>query len=343
MSRQFKAGALLTFMLAILFYLFFEISKHNPALSQVNAFGDDPYDSVGSFGVQIALFTAFLSLIRAFRPYQPGKALDNQELLLLRGEYFSCLSVVVTLIADIVALIRHPAIWIGAEPAGSAGYTLAALVGGLFLLAVLVIWLLHNTARDRRLLSAQKTWARAIGLSIVSIILLALYPESLRTSVPGEIFTILFGIAFLMVLVWAIGTTVSPYPGALLGTFFEDLIDDLAAVYRSLKAHIGPLAVFCTLLENILGWSLLRAVLDWLNPREHTWNLAIVLGIVAGIMLTLAETLGEGGSSQQVGRFALLATLFVSLECIGVLLGYSVFAKPLGLFRHTRPRSGAAA
>jgi hypothetical protein len=64
------------------FYLFFQTSKHNPALSSVNAFADDPYDAVGSFGVQFALFTALLSLVRAFRPYQSDEALDGQELLL---------------------------------------------------------------------------------------------------------------------------------------------------------------------------------------------------------------------------------------------------------------------
>src|SRR5579884_4087593 len=99
MPRRFKVSALLTFMLAVLFYLLFQISKHNPALSQVNAFAEDPYDAVGSFGVQFALFTALLSLVRAFRPYQPNKALARQELLLGRGEYLSCLSIAVTLVA----------------------------------------------------------------------------------------------------------------------------------------------------------------------------------------------------------------------------------------------------
>ena len=134
MSRQLKGIAFLAFVLAVLFYLFFQVSKHDPALSQVNAFAEDPYDAVGSFGVQFALFTALLSLVRAFRPYQADKALDSQELLLVRVEYFSCLSIALTLVADIVAMIRHPAVWIGRP----TGYLLAALVGGMALLTVLV-------------------------------------------------------------------------------------------------------------------------------------------------------------------------------------------------------------
>jgi hypothetical protein len=60
--------------LAILFYLFFQITKHHPILSLVNPFVEDPYDAVGSFSFQFALFTALLSLVRAFRPYQAHKS-----------------------------------------------------------------------------------------------------------------------------------------------------------------------------------------------------------------------------------------------------------------------------
>ena len=58
MPRPLKVSAFITFVLAVVFYLFFQISKHDLALSQVNVFAEDPYDAVGSFGVQFALFTA---------------------------------------------------------------------------------------------------------------------------------------------------------------------------------------------------------------------------------------------------------------------------------------------
>lgn len=138
------------------------------------------------------------------------------------------------------------------------------------------------------------------------------------------------GTAFLtFVPVWAIGIAISPSPG----TFFEDVIDDLTAVYGRLKAHAGPFVGLCTLFEKLFGRSLVQSMLRWLNPRKHIWNLVVLLGTVMGMVLMLAETLGEGGGFQQIGRFALVATVFIGLECSAVLLGYFLLAKPMGLFR----------
>ncbi len=58
MPRSVKVSALLAIGLAILLFLFFEICKHAPVFSQVKVFTEDPYDSVGSFGVQLAPFFA---------------------------------------------------------------------------------------------------------------------------------------------------------------------------------------------------------------------------------------------------------------------------------------------
>lgn len=326
MSGRLKVNALLTLALAVLFYVFFQVSKHNVALSQVNPFAEDPYDAVGSFGTQFALFAALLSLVRAFRPYQADKTLKNQVLLLLRGEYLSCLSVAITLTADIVALIRHPSAWIGL----AAGYLLVALTGGLALLTMLVLWLLHRSARNIGSSSSRNIWISAISIALVSILILAFYPESWSESSPGELFTVLVGIAFLFVPLRAIGIALSSHPG----TFFEDCIDDFIAIYRWLKAHTGPFVVICNLLEKFADLSLIRLILSWINPRKHTWNLVILIGVAMGILLVLAEVLGEGGGPPQFGRLALVVTIFVSLECTGVLLGYALLAKPLGLFRH---------
>jgi hypothetical protein len=124
MPGQLKVRAFITFMLAVLFYLFFQISKHNPALSHVNAFAEDPYDAVGSFGVQLAVFTALLSLVRAFRPYQPKQALDSQKVLLLRS-LWGCFDVLLQLfrtdLAPILWSRRTPAMQPGVAPRDQPG------------------------------------------------------------------------------------------------------------------------------------------------------------------------------------------------------------------------------
>lgn len=325
MPRKLQVRAFLTFILAVLFYFFFQLTKHNPALSQVNAFAEDPYDAVGSFGVLLALFTALLSSVRAFRPYQPHKASDYQMTLLVRGEALTCFSVVVTLVADSIAMIRHPSLWMGFP----AGYLLAALLGGMALLTALVGWLIFDSTRRSVWLSRQGALVRAIGVSLAGILILALYPENWRQSVPGALFTIVVGMVCLFVSVWALGMAVS----APVETQDEDFIDDLAAIYRWLKAQAGLFVVFCTLFEKVRDLSIVRPMLDWLNPRRHFWNLSILLGLFVGAILALSEAFGEGIAGQ-MGRFSLVAAIFVSFGFAGVLLGYSLLAKPLGLFRH---------
>jgi len=74
MPAKAKVSGGLGVGLAVLFYLFFQISKQQPDLARVNAFANDPYDAVGSFAVQFALFVAVISLIRALRRYSSGVA-----------------------------------------------------------------------------------------------------------------------------------------------------------------------------------------------------------------------------------------------------------------------------
>jgi len=140
MPKQYKVNACLTVVLAVVFYLFWQLCKQQSALAQVATFTEDPYDAVGSFGTQFAVFTALLSVVRAFRPYQLNMSVDSQQSLLVRGAYLTCLSVAVTLGADVVAMLRYPAVWVGVP----AGYMLTALVGGMALLTALVGWRIHQ-------------------------------------------------------------------------------------------------------------------------------------------------------------------------------------------------------
>ena len=324
MPRQYKVNACLTFVLAFVFYLFWQICKQQPALAHVATFTEDPYDAVGSFGTQFAMFTALLSIVRAFRPYSPG-AINRQQVLFVRGAYLTCLSVAVTLGADIVAMIRYPSVWIGL-PAGSM---LAALVGGMALLTALIGWSIHHIARESILPYAHHGWARAIGISLAGAIICALYPENWREGIPVGglwtvfiLFTAVVGMVIFIISVWAWDITTSPsleMPG-------EDFIDDLAALYRWFKIHTGHFSVLLMPFEKALGSSLLRPIVNGLNPRKDRWYGIALIGILIGVVFAF----GEGHLHPQIG----LLTVFASIECLGVLLGYAFFMKPLELSRH---------
>ncbi len=322
-ERQLKVNACLTFVLAALFYLFFQIAKHHPTLSPVNAFAEDPYDSVGTAGIQLAMFAAILSLVRAFRPYQLKKDVGNQKILLIRGEYIACLSVAVTLVADIVAMIHYPSIWIGFP----AGRMLIALIGGLALLTALVSGLLFRSVQALILPSMQGGWGKAITLSCVSILILALYPAYWHHNVPGELLTVLVGMTLFFASVWVWGRAISPP----MGMHSEDFIDDLVSIYRWFKANMEHSSMFFTILEKTFTSPFFRPLVNWLNPRKHSWNGILLFGICIGVALAFIEAASEGGLGP---RFANLVAIFAALEGTGVLLGYTFLAKPLGLFRH---------
>lgn len=325
MPKHYKVTACLVVLLAALLYIFFQVSKHQPALAQVNAFADDPYDSVASFGVQFSIFTALLTLIRAFRPYQPDHVPDEQKVLYVRSALITCISVVVVMLADVIALLRYPAAWLGS----AAGYTLAALVILLALCALLLGWLIHHTSRALRSARTRTTWLSVGGISLAVILVLALYQADWRQTVWGEFLTVLVGTTCFFATVRAWELCLAP----ALNTSFEDSIDDIASIYRSCKARMGYLSGLFMVLEKVQKWPLV----NWLNPRKHAWNGIILFGILMGVLLTLAETFGEGGPGpHQIGRLAIIASVFISLESAGVLLGYILLAQPLGLFRRTR-------
>jgi hypothetical protein len=327
MPRSVKISALLTLGLAIVFFLFFDRCKHVPDLSTVDAFAEDPYDSVGSFAVQLAPFLALLAILRAFRPYPSEKTRDRQLVLFARAAYCSCLAVAVTLVADVIAMIRHPSLWLGV----AAGHLLVALLVGMIIVTSLVFWSISHATRTLSLRSPLQRWIRASAFSLAGILLLALYPEELRQSPGGEILTIAVGIIFFFGLVWALGTAITPS----LDPPFEDVIDDLVITYQWQKARItpsNPLLALDTLLEKMLTLSLVRSIFYWLNPRRHPWNIVILLGVLLGIALLLSDMIGEGGPLQ-LGRLAMVATIFIGVEFTAVLLGYALLAKPIGLFR----------
>jgi hypothetical protein len=112
------------------------------------------------------------------------------------------------------------------------------------------------------------------------------------------------------------------------------LIDDLAAVYCALISRMLFLRPICSLLEGVVQSPSARAVLGWFSPRKRRWSLTILVGILIGVLLVLAEV-SEGGGTLRIRKLLVVAAVYIGLESAGVLMGYALLAKPLGLFRQS--------
>jgi hypothetical protein len=94
------------FILAFLFYLFFQVNKNGP-LGAVNPFAVDPYDAVGSFAFQIALLCSLLTYARALRLLTlPSQA--SKTRLVWRGAWLTLSVILWTLVVDGLAEILQP-------------------------------------------------------------------------------------------------------------------------------------------------------------------------------------------------------------------------------------------
>ena len=309
------------FLLAILFYIFFNGSKHIPSLAEVNPFAVDPYDTIGSFGIQLALFTALLSLVRVFRPYTEDETVAYQEQLVLRGEMITILSIAVTLVADIVSMIRTLPAWLPLP----AGRTLAAIVGGMSMVTALAAWLInhHSGSQLRR-----GSWKPGAIICPIGILILAVYPSLWDEGILGGIATAILGMLLFFIAVWALSTGIS----SKIDQGNIDFIDDLGAVYVWIKAHSAFFIRLFQIIEKFLDHLWIRSLFGWLDLRKHPWNLVIVAAIIMGSALAAADAIGEG-ISPIPGRFVIVISVFIGIESTGILFGYALLARFLGIYR----------
>lgn len=318
--RPVKAATLLVCLLALLFMVFFDTSKHHPALAD-NAFTEDPFDAVGSFGVQLALFAALASAVRLARPYPDGVTGD-QIALILHGDAVSLLAIAVTLAADWVAMLRDPAAWLRSP----AGWALAAVAGGLLLVTALAGATLIRKTRAFGQLAAAYPRGRTAVICLAGLAALAYYPVAWHQSLAGAVLAALLGMACLFILTAAIVKPVfRPLEGQTGG-----LLGDIAALYQAIKTRAGRLLPLFNRVERMTAAPLPRSAFQHLDPRTHPWRLAFWAALGMGVLLFLAETLGEGAPGR--GLLFLVLMVYLGVEGAGVTLAYTLFRQFLGLF-----------
>lgn len=330
MAARRKASAALTLLLAIALLLLFQTTKHDPALSRLSPFVEDPYDAVGSFGVQLALFAALLTALRALRPYPSLESAERSWLRVLTGEVVAVTAIATTLVADLIAMLRYPTAWLGAP----SSLPLIGLVAGLALVTFLAGGLLfaatrqEATRQETRLPPLAARTEAVVGIACLG--LLALYPDVLRRSTGGAILTAAFGMAILFAVTWGVTRAICPRPRE----DSEDVIDDAA----SIRGWLGDRSSspICRGTDRIIENPVIRAAGKLLNPRVYPWRGVVLIGVVLGLGLVLIEAVGEGAPAP-LSRLSLVLSVFVGLEGSGVVLGYALLGRTMSLFRLESP------
>lgn len=337
-TSQIRPLTFAVFLLALLFLVFFQITKQIPALAQVNPFGEDPYDAVGSFAIQVTLAAALLSFLRVLRPYRTRGITTIQYLLILRGNGLSVISVAVTLVVDLIAMVRYPNSWIHYE----AGKILAILVVGIMILTALTGWWFSRVVRrlqEMTVIGERCRIERAFTSSLLIVfsctIILAIYPPEWRQSLFGGIFTALAGILILMILL----AVLKPILLVQIDDNYDDVFDDLAAVWRGIsdwfRKRVTWLVAILGRLETFFVSRSINLVVSWLNPRLHPWRMGMIISMGLGLGLVITQTIGEGVPSDP-SHLLLVSLVLSGGEAFGVMIGYLLFGKYLGIYRDER-------
>jgi len=223
MPRALKVNVIVALAVTAASYWFFMFAKHDPTLSGIIPFSADPFDAVGSFAVLVSPLVSLLAVIRGFRPYRLG-ATPTQQVLLARTQLAVVFATLLMTVSDGVAMVRHPATWMG-----RAGATeLLLLVAGMAALAIVAAWAIGRPVRAHT--QAARTWRPAITAAVAFIVVLAVYPQHVRTA-PLALLTIAVGAVLLFV------------PLAVLVSIFAPLAPETAVPRRSRHAWLPWAAI----------------------------------------------------------------------------------------------------
>lgn len=149
MGKRRFINALLAIALAAAFYFFFMFTKHDAALGKIIPFANGPYDAIGSFAVETTLFLSLLSCVRSIRLYRGRKQEAEQQVFLARTQMGIVLTVLLTLIGDIVAMIRHLSQWTGQSATTELLLMLVGMAILTLITGIVVFFSVHTPGQPR--------------------------------------------------------------------------------------------------------------------------------------------------------------------------------------------------
>lgn len=209
-----KMNSLLIIGVAIAFQWFFMFTKHDPSLRPIIPFGDDPYDALGSFATIVDILLCLLLLWRAFRPYRGQAPTAVQVRYLRRTQAAVPLSVLVTLAADAVALVRHRQMWVGAISQNK----LLASFGWMVIVSGGALWWIRFCSPKGDSERGKNTMMSAGIVAVLFVLILTIYPEGLINHLSTHLVTVLFGDLLLFVPVSVLLGFLFPDPDASLAS-----------------------------------------------------------------------------------------------------------------------------
>lgn len=212
MPWSLKLNALAVLAMGAAFCRYFLYAKHDGGLAPIIPFANDPYDSVGSFAVITSVLLGGLVIFRAFRPYRKNAATEVQQRVLVRTLMAIVLAVLITLAANLVAMGRHPTLWIG--QAGAV--QLVTLTIGIAVFALVVGYITcHPMGGDLRTASTSRV--RAAFTILVFVAVLSLFPENIISNTTGELVALATGIVLLFLPMSVLVVAVVPYSTSEIG------------------------------------------------------------------------------------------------------------------------------
>ena len=140
------------------------------AFLRVAPVGTDPCDGVNAFAFIVIAFIAIGSILRRFGGH--GSSSPVRDLYSLRSQQAALFAFFITFMAEIIALARNPATWIGIV----SPTRLFALLGGLTAVTVAAQLLILVTNRNKISLHSLR-WTRTILPVVVALVALTICPE----------------------------------------------------------------------------------------------------------------------------------------------------------------------
>jgi hypothetical protein len=172
MPARLKRNAVAVLVLAAAFYWFFMFTKHDPRLSPIIPFGEDPYDAIGSFCMIVSILLALIATFRAFRPYPSGRPSMPEKVYLVRTQAAVALGVLITIASDGVAMARQSALWLNKPQT----VELVALLAAMAAVSLLVLVAIQSSIQERSSDPVTHLWTRALLTTLASLAVLAILP-----------------------------------------------------------------------------------------------------------------------------------------------------------------------